>query len=286
MNSKRFLLPALFLFFFSVAANAQNTILWKIGKPGNTHVSYLLGTFHILGESFVDSFRVITEKLFAADLLVSEAVVDRQRVFDKYAARAASDSLSKSVSADDVALIKQIFAKSSFDVFKFTPAELLMNLGIYYYQWGCWPRSITDKYTCDEYLQRLAGERGIAAFYFEADSTQEALVRQQSSYITWAYFHKTAPAVLKLYRRSSAAAGYCRPVWDYLAFRIDYDFKGKCVDAALVEDRNRRWMADLPRLLDTHNCFIDVGVQHLCNRCGLIVLLRAAGYTVDPVDIP
>jgi uncharacterized protein YbaP (TraB family) len=41
----------------------------------------------------------------------------------------------------------------------------------------------------------------------------------------------------------------------------------------------------LPGELDGHNCFIDVGMQHLCNRCGLIVQLRALGYTVEPVEM-
>jgi hypothetical protein len=283
MNNRGFLL--FFLVLLSGAVCAQRSILWKVSKAGNAHVSYLLGTFHTLGESFIDSVPVIKERLFAADLLVSEAVVDRKRVVDRYAARVATDSLTMAVSAEDLVLIKQLFAKSRFDVFKFSPAELLMNLGIYYYQWGCSPRSLADSFTCDEYLQRLARGRGMPAFYFEADSIQEELVRQQGSFITWKYFKKTAPVVLRLYRRSSAPAGYCKPVWDYLAFKIDYDFTGKCADAALVEDRNRRWMRDLPGLLDAHNCFVDVGVQHLCNRCGLIVLLRAAGYSVEAVEL-
>jgi uncharacterized protein len=282
-NNRLFTL--LFLAWPPILSTAQHTILWKVTKPGNAHLSYLLGTFHTLGESFIDSFPVVKDRLLASDMLVSEAVVDRQHVADQYKDRTASDSLSLMVSADDLALIKKIFAKSSFDIEKMTPAELLLNLGIYYYQWGCVPRSLNDKWTCDEYIQMIARQNNKPAFYFEEDTMQDALLKRQSSYINWKYFHKMAPAVLRLYRRSSAPSGYCKPVWDFMAFDIDYDFGKKCQNPELVEDRNNRWMIQLPALLDQHNCFVDVGMQHLCNRCGLIMQLKAQGYVVEPVPM-
>ena len=35
--------------------NSQNTILWSISKPDSNKTSYLFGTFHQMGNSFVDN---------------------------------------------------------------------------------------------------------------------------------------------------------------------------------------------------------------------------------------
>jgi len=87
-----------------------------------------------------------------------------------------------------------------------------------------------------------------------------------------------------MYKMKPTAA-VCKPEWSYLAFDIDYDFDKACKDKVVVENRNDAWMNQLPALLDQHNCFVDVGMQHLRNRCGLIMQLKAQGYLVEPMPM-
>lgn len=54
----------------------------------------------------------------------------------------------------------------------------------------------------------------------------------------------------------------------------------------LVADRNRAWMPRLMRHLDEGNAFVNVGAGHLGGPEGLIALLRASGYTVEPIMLP
>ncbi len=53
---------------------------------------------------------------------------------------------------------------------------------------------------------------------------------------------------------------------------------------ALINNRNRDWVAKLPKLLESNACFIAAGAGHLAGEQGVIQLLRNAGYTVSAVQ--
>jgi uncharacterized protein YbaP (TraB family) len=284
-NRSHILLSIAILLCLSQKSTAQHTVLWKITRPGHPQVSWLAGTFHTLGESFIDSFPIIKEKLLASELFISEAPTDRKAILDAIDARPATDTLKSMVSAQELDQIKEIYHKSSENIFKLTPSELLQQLIVFYYEYGCYPPSLNDKYTVDEYLQQLARDNQKPAYFFETDSMQNQLLANKNANWDWKYFHKRVGAVLSLYKMKRPMASVCKLVWDYVNFKVDYDFDKACTDKDIVEERNAAWMSQLPALLDQHNCFVDVGMQHLCNRCGLIVQLKAQGYVVEPVPM-
>src|SRR5580704_5623359 len=148
------LLSITILVCLSQKSTAQHTVLWKITRPGHPQVSWLAVTFHTLGESFIDSFPIIKEKLLASELFISEAPTDRKAILDAIDARPATDTLKSMVSAQQLDQIKEIYHKSSENIFKLTPSELLQQLIVFYYEYGCYPPSLNDKYTVDEYLQQ------------------------------------------------------------------------------------------------------------------------------------
>jgi uncharacterized protein YbaP (TraB family) len=266
--------------------SAQHAILWKISKPGATNVSYIFGTFHSLGESFVDSCPVIKEKLLASDMLVTEVLYDKKGLLDGYGDRPSSDDLSHAVSPADLVLIKDVFSKNTaVDPFKLTPGELLINLNGFYTRMGCIPTALADKYTCDEYIQVLAKQNNKAAFYLEADTTQSALVKKVSAYVTWKNFKTFASPILKAYKQPTPSKDLCKDIFSYISFNYDFHFGKKCANAALVQARNEQWLKAIPGLLEQHNCFIDVGIGHMESACGIIMQLRGMGYVVEPVDM-
>ena len=68
----------LFVFaFVTTITCAQNTILWSVHKPGSSKTSYVLGTLHQMGNSFVDDKPLIKELLFKSDLAVFESIEDK-----------------------------------------------------------------------------------------------------------------------------------------------------------------------------------------------------------------
>lgn len=54
-------------------------------------------------------------------------------------------------------------------------------------------------------------------------------------------------------------------------------------EARLISDRNRRWVEAMPAIMERGATLFAVGAAHLIGPDGLINLLRAQGYTVEPV---
>lgn len=100
------------LSFCTIHLSAQNTILWKVTNANNQNVSYLLGTNHIIGNSFVDSYPVIKEKLISSDVLITETELDVDKMAAYYNAAPASNKLSEILPENDVNFIKDLLIKS------------------------------------------------------------------------------------------------------------------------------------------------------------------------------
>jgi uncharacterized protein YbaP (TraB family) len=53
--------------------------------------------------------------------------------------------------------------------------------------------------------------------------------------------------------------------------------------SAFVDDRNKKWIPRMSRIMSVKPTFFAVGAGHLWGDTGVIALLRKAGYTVTPV---
>ena len=54
-------------------------------------------------------------------------------------------------------------------------------------------------------------------------------------------------------------------------------------DEVMIYGRNADWAKRLPAIMREKSTFLAVGAAHLPGERGLLQLLRAAGYTVEPV---
>jgi uncharacterized protein YbaP (TraB family) len=52
----------------------------------------------------------------------------------------------------------------------------------------------------------------------------------------------------------------------------------------LLDNRNKNWIGQLREIMKKGSVFTAVGAGHLVGKSGLIALLRAAGYTVKPLE--
>ena len=277
---------------FSVLAYGQQTILWKVSHPASPNTSYLLGTYHLFGNSFVDSFPVIREKIGACSIVITETEINRAAAAAYYNARPASDTLTSVLSQEDMDLLRNIFRNGQIDLLKFTPGELFARLQAFYPKYKCEVVSKSDKWSIDEYIQYLGGQQQKQLYYLESDSFQVEKLKQATSMYDWSFFKKNVPAILARYRKAAADENLCVLVNQYASFSIDYRFSGGCnllnnrnASDELLKKRNEAWMQQLPALLEKNNCFVAVGIAHLQSNCGIIVQLRKLGYMIEPVKM-
>lgn len=283
-----------FMFVCSSCLFGQNTILWKITNAKNAHISYLVGTYHLFGDSFVDSFPVIKEKLQTTDLVITETKIDRIKVASYYNARPVSDTLLTFLSKDDVDFIANLFRSmgGKVDIGKFTPGELYVKLQALYPKVKCTAIGKGDTYSMDEYSQYLGNMFKKQLYYLETDSFQLEKINQVTSVYDWKFFKKNAPSLIAKYRNDVPNEQLCALANKYASFSIDYKFEDACKlmknnnqNDDLLKKRNDDWMQKLPELLEKNNCFIAVGLGHLYYKCGIIQQLKKIGYTVEPVEM-
>src|SRR5690606_30285608 len=69
----------------------------------------------------------------------------------------------------------------------------------------------------------------------------------------------------------------------YEVMRSQADFD--TFEQAFLSQRNKNWVAELPKLIASQPTFIAVGAGHLAGTDGLLRLLRQQGYKITPIPI-
>lgn len=272
------------IILLNYTANSQNTILWKVSKNGLDKVSYILGTYHQMGNSFVDSLPVIRDKLLQSELAVFESTGKPETIRMAINQRPATNAIEKIFDKDGMATLLALSKNWGIDIYKLNPIELLVKLQQEYYKRACGTVLPTDTWShFDHYLISIAEDNHIKTAAFETDSIQVQIIN--ASRQSWKDLKKPIHTWMKHNTTLAHQKDLCQDAQNYKSFRFNYMFSEKCENDLMLDQRNQKWMNSLPELLEHNNCFIAVGLLHLFRACGLIERLREMGYIVEPVSI-
>jgi uncharacterized protein YbaP (TraB family) len=165
-----------------------------------------------------------------------------------------------------------------------TPTELFAFLSRYYKERFCLGKDTSDHYfSLDDYIGFVANGMDIALVGLETTEDQIRLINKDVEGMP-ARVHRKRLTMLISKIRSGSASDCGETEW-YSKMDIDYNLDQACQNSLVLTDRNNRWMEQLKDFLPFNNCFVAVGLSHLMYECGLINQLRAAGYTITPVEL-
>lgn len=268
----------------SMLALGQNTILWKVQKPSSEKTSYLLGTLHQIGNSFVDSIPQIGEALKSSELAIFETTDAGNVVSELMNLRQENEEYKNKMKQSDLTYLNEISSNWSVPISKLSPIELLIKLQQTYVETQCGTVKDTDKWKhFDKYLIHLAKENSIKLYGLETDSLQIELINKLSkSEMTWNEAKKPIHKILVNIKKHRNTNNDCQSMREYMNMQFDYQFTETCGNIEL-KTRNENWMPQLEKILPEKNCFIAVGLLHLYGECGLITQLRKRGYKVEPI---
>jgi len=282
------LLVLLGLSFTSKAQNkkAENTLLWEISGKGLQKKSYLLGTYHLIGKNFVDTMKVLNEKLKMSDAVVGEIIMD-----DSVSIKLATHFVMKDNSLDQL-LSKEEYKKLE-DFFKEKAPDFdlkTMN--------GYKPAMISLFVTLfnsseieipedglDGSLQKYAKENNKKLFGLETVDFQGQLLFDND-------LEKQKKALLKAIQDVDKNKEKVKELYQYYItqdmekltdFFTNEDEESKEFMNDLLKNRNNRWLLQMPTLMQKQAIFIAVGAGHLVGEDGLIKGLQKLGYTVNPI---
>jgi uncharacterized protein YbaP (TraB family) len=293
----RFLLiSALFSTAGALAQTTENSIFYEVTGKRLKTPSYLFGTFHLLGKSFVDSIPEVKEKLMKCKHMAGEvdlsdttmmvkmlgaSMLDAGVTLDQLIPKAQYDSLD--------AYVKKNIG-FSIDLFKALKPMAISTTITAMTQKKLYPGSSDDLKdgSMDSYLQKIARNAGKQVHGLETIDAQVKILFNDFS------LERQTEMLLEMMRDDEE--GTAKMSQMNLAYRqaklkelesLMYDsgdFK-KEESQILLDNRNINWMKTIPPLMKDGGLFLAAGALHLSGNNGLVNLLRKEGYTVKPISI-
>lgn len=283
MKTKLLQILAFFLpitMFFS-----QDTFLWRIENPKNSHVSYLNGTHHYLTSHYVETFPIIKKKMEEGDAVVFE--VDQniskqnEELFknrpdnEKLLAMLTFEQRNKAVKHLGEGSLKLtpfqfVGMAAEYNTIYNHPSEKGENIEKYFLHLA----SILNKKII--YLEKTQQQIEVFEEISQSGKIADYLARKSMNKVVDSLGHPTT----KNEMRKSFVKFYDQKQKYYLNSGVPLKFH-----QTLLKDRNNNWMKILPEILDKHNAFISVGVMHLQYKFGLIAQLMKMGYKLTPIDM-
>lgn len=289
---KRIKLFLILLLGFSIALSAQtkkisNSLLWEISGNGLKRPSYLFGTYHLISAKFADTMQVLQEKLESADAVVGEIVMDSSTQSKMAPFLIMKDNMldhlltkAEFKEVEDYFKTKQPgFELKQMNKFKPAMISIMMVL----FENPDMLNGISEG--IDDSFQKYARKNGKPLYGLETAEYQGALLFDSD-------LQKQKKALLKSIREADKSKQQMEELkTNYIAqdigkltdfFKIQ-DEETKEFMTELLKNRNKRWLDQLPVLMQNQSLFIAVGAGHLVGVEGLIKGLQLKGYILQPV---
>lgn len=284
---KRILIVISFLLLIAQCLKSQNSIFWEVTSPKNGVKSYLLGTYHTLGNHFVDSLPNIKEKLYQSELAVFECVDGDKSVYNEIVMKRKENFQYKD-ELDSIYLIKidSLLKDWEIPIAKLKPYELVIKLQYLFTESHCNNIISTDTWShFDNYLLNLAKEKNIEVYGLETNLEQIKTFEKSLPNSKWSKITNQIYDLVDAIIKEEDDKWYCSSAYQYQKLIEEYNFEFKCDNFLRTKKRNNKWMKELPDKLESKKCFIAVGIAHLRNGCGIILQLRELGFVVAPVSL-
>ncbi len=263
---------------------AQNTFLWRIENPKNSHVSYLNGTNHLLTDHYLESFPIISQKMSEAETVVFELDQDDLKKQKKAVeSLPENEELKKLLTQEQREKVVKYLGRNAL---KRTPMGLVAMISIYNTV-SNHPSSKGEN--IEIALKKIAVSQSKKIIYLETGDQQMETVNQaQSGGITAFLAKKSLNQMVNELGNTIVKDDPANSIQKYYDQQFNY-FLNRSVmtkyHKTLLKDRNENWIKQIPGIIDEQNAFISVGSMHLQYNSGLISQLMKLGYKLTPVDM-
>ena len=286
-------LALLVIAVFASSVSAQ--ILWKVEKPGNEHVTYILGTHHFAPLSALDSLKTLPTALENADKLYGEldmaamTTPESMMAMQQYLMAPADSTLDKVFTPVQLDSIKAVLdpltggqiplemlnqmkpAALSTQIASLSSMKIFPNLN---------PLEGLDM-TMQERAKALGKPvAGLETVEFQMESLYGTPIAEQAESLM-----KTIADIDGEGERAKELANA------YMAHDLDSILKIMMEEEEndddyerLIFSRNDNWVKQLTEEMPSASLMVVVGAGHLPSERGVLEQLRKAGYTVTPAE--
>lgn len=291
---KRFITLVLLI---AVTLSAQSQLLWKISGNGLQQPSYIFGTYHLSPLSIKDSIaslpqamqdiRQVYGELVMADMMKPEFLAQMQQ---------------QTMLPNDTTL-KSLFTPEEFEVVsravteylkvdialldRIKPAALFQQLTVLFYMKhtpGYNPQEQLDASFQQEATEQGKKVGGLETAQSQVDILFNKPLRRQAEDL---YCFVSDPDKVERQVKEIIAAYTAQDLDKML--QLMEEKEGTSCDptpeemAQLLYDRNQAWVKQMPAIMQAAPTLFVVGAGHLPGEQGVLALLKAQDYTVEPM---
>jgi len=266
--------------------NTENSLLWEISGNGLEKSSYLFGTYHFAGKDFIDTMKVLQSKLHTVDAVVGELIIDETMIAKLTPYMSMKNNfLDKLLTTAQYKMVAVYLKKvSGYDLALFNsmkPVAVQMTM----MQFTA-PKTISDSNPAlDQYIQDYGKANNKKVIGLET-------VEDQASILFGNSIERQKELLLKSVVDEEQTKKDGQLLYDYYIaqnleelaklFVKSDDYTKDELDR-MLKNRNAKWMAQLPTLMQGQSLFIAVGAGHLVGKDGLIRSLKTKGYILKPL---
>ena len=285
------------MLLIAVTLGAQSQLLWKISGNGLQQPSYIFGTYHLSPLSIKDSIaslpqamqdiRQVYGELVMADMMKPEFLAQMQQ---------------QTMLPNDTTL-KSLFTPEEFEVVsravteylqvdialldRMKPAALFQQLTVLFYMKhtpGYNPQEQLDASFQQEATEQGKKVGGLETAQSQVDILFNKPLRRQAEDL---YCFVSDPDKVERQAKEIIAAYTAQDLDKML--QLMEEKEGTSCDptpeemAQLLYDRNHAWVKQMPAIMQTAPTLFVVGAGHLPGEQGVLALLKAQDYTVEPM---
>lgn len=285
------------LLVVAATLGAQAQLLWKVSGNGLQQPSYLFGTYHLAPLGIKDSIAALpqamqeTQQVYGevvmADMMKPEFLAQMQQQM-MLPADTTLKSLFTPEEYESVGrLVKEYMQVDIALLDRVKPAALVQQLSVLFclkHTPGFNPQEQLDTYFQQEATKQDKKVGGLETVQSQIDvlygvplsrqaenlycmASDTARQIRQANELVNAYAAQDLDKVLQLMEEKEGTA--CDPRPEEMA--------------ALLYNRNQAWVKQMPALMQAAPTLFVVGAGHLPGEQGILALLKAQGYSVEPM---
>ncbi|WP_417609360.1 TraB/GumN family protein [Owenweeksia hongkongensis] len=265
----------------------KSSLLWKIKNPETKAVSYIFGTYHLIGSAYLDENAPVKKAYEEAETVVVETELDSSAMMMVAMKAMMLDNSLKSLvdSADYVLLKQEIEPIIGMPISQFDNVKPIMLSTMYSVAKAqeVTPKDFTfDGTPIDLFFAEDGKEKGKKVVPLETAMEQaEILFDSQTVEEQAAALVENVKAEVEDDLSAEILDAYQKQDLDKL-WELSQDWDESMGEMTLLlDDRNKKWIPKLKPLLDEGRVFIAVGALHLPGEMGVLELLKAEGYKVS-----
>jgi uncharacterized protein YbaP (TraB family) len=273
------------IFFLSAVTISNAQLLWKISGNGLSQNSYLYGTIHVMPKDKFSISPKINEAINASSRMAMEVDLNMDL---KTKIKVAQEmilpngkTLKNYLSADD---FKRLNAYC-LDSLKLKKGKLkkYYRLKPFFFSSVVSQEQMGEISSYEMEFMKLAKKRkmeliGLESIEFQMQTINKISVEDQAKMLVQEFGSNPTSQfddMLNLYLQEDLDGLYKVVSEESDAIpEFNYNF---------LEVRNKNWIPVIQKNIATNSFFIAVGAAHLPGENGVIALLRAKGYVVEPV---